>query len=103
MFQSVIFMTQHGFAGIGGGSNLKNIAKEVSRVRGVKKAVVVYGPDYNIMAQFDLSKHPAGTLQGLLADIYKIVGVKRVDTWVGADELWYKGGQEKKIKDNPMP
>lgn len=92
------FMTSHGWGGICVASSLGNIAKEVSKVKGVRKAVVVHGPDYDIIVQIDLRKHPTQTLQGLLADIYNSSpSIQRVDAWIGQDEYYYENGKKIKI------
>ena len=97
-------MTSHGWGGIRVASALGDIAKEVSKVKGVKKAVVVHGPNYDIIVQIDLRKHPTQTLQGLLADIYdRCPDIQRVDAWIGQDDYWYENGNKKSHTGTPMP
>lgn len=95
-------MTHHGFGGIVCSSSLDDIAKKVSKVKGVKKAVVVYGPLYDIIVEIDLGKpREKIPLENLLADIYKISGIQRIDPWIGKDDYWYDEKGNK--KQTPMP
>ena len=102
------FVTNHGFGGIGGGTDWREIAKRVAGLPGVLKTIVVNGEKYKVMFQFNSKKHPGG-LDGLKKDITGIPGVRIVDFFVGCDEFWYDGlepdaGLRKKDHNKvPMP